>query len=122
MQNKNNKKPFLSSLTTKIIIILALVIFVGSIIIISGVYSVTDHYKSEVNLKYQCETNDDCMLVFTNEGCCVFDAVNKKYQDEIEISKKANVNSFCWMVCQSKAICRNNTCTEVDPAKGDLSH
>ena len=117
--NQNNKKPFLSSLTAKIV--LAIIIFAGlTIVIISGTkfiaeYYKKENYKREVDLKYQCKTDDDCVLVFVNKGCCVFAAVNKKYQDEIEISKKTNLN--CWEACQNKAICKNNTCIEVNPSQ-----
>ena len=69
-----NEKESLSIIIVKTL--LAVIIFTGmGTIIIGGAKLIVKNHKSEVDLKYQCETDDDCVLVFANKGCCVFVAV-----------------------------------------------
>lgn len=53
---------------------------------------------------YQCEANDDCVLVSVG-SCCSFTSVNKIYRDEIKF-----VPMVCAQFCEQKAICENNVC------------
>ena len=125
---QNNQKPFLSSLTAKII--LALIIFAGStIIIISGVKFIIENYKIPINkiIKSQCEIDSDCKLVYTGSDICLpcdtsineYECFPSKRAEQIQeerfkrLVESKTLCERCLEKSQHSCECENGKCKKV---------